>query len=143
MKNFFLGTFFVVFFSCSKDDGNSEKQLTPSHENFVGDWEYFSIVRSNGSEEPYPHRCSTNKDYSHIVLNTTITSHYYYQDCATNQWNCNNYYFEGDRIRNCFPEFDDARVASLTASTMRLEYDEDRNFGAINGTVRGLILKKR
>ncbi|MBN8641132.1 MAG: hypothetical protein J0L86_04900 [Flavobacteriales bacterium] len=143
MKKILFFLVFISITSCNKDDDNSERQLTPNHENFVGDWEYTSIIRSNGAEEQYPHRCSTSKDYSHIVLNTTITSHYYYQDCATTQWNCNNYFFEGNRIRNCFPEFDDARVTSLTASTMRLEYDEDRNFGAITGNVRGLILKKR
>lgn len=140
-KIFFI-LIIAFFISCNNDD-DSEKQLTPNHENFVGDWEYSAIIRANGSEEPYPHRCSTNKDYAHIILNTTITSHYYYQDCATTQWNCNNYFFEGNRIINCFPEFDDARVTSLTATTMRLEYDEDRNFGAISGNVRGLILKKR
>ncbi len=144
MNNKILLSIIMLFlFSCNKDNYNSEKQLTPNHETMVGDWEYTTIIRANGSEESYPIRCSINKDYAHIILNTKITAHIYGSDCIDEPWSCDNYYFEGNRIINCFPEFDDARVTSLTATTMRLEYDEDRNFGAISGNVRGLILKKR
>lgn len=129
--------------SCSKDDDSSERQLTPNHENMVGEWVYTTIIRANGTEESYPQNCATKKDFAKILSNTTIITTNHDQNCTEMYWNCNNYYFQGNRIINCFTEFNDARVTSLTATTMKLEYDDIRNFGSITGTVKGLILKKR
>lgn len=134
---------FFSLLSCSKDDDNSENQLDLNYQNMVGNWEFTTIIRSNGSEESYPHRCSTNKDYVNIVLNTTITSYYYYPNCIAAQFDCDNYYFQGNQIKNCFEEFNNAHVTYLTASTMKLEYDTDMNFGGVTGTFRAVILKKR
>lgn len=143
MKKIFICILFFSLFSCSKDDDNSENQLDLNYQNMVGNWEFNTIVRSNGSEEIYPHRCSTNKDYVNIVLNTTITSYYYYPNCIAAQFDCDNYYFQGNQIKNCFEEFNNAHVTSLTASTMKIEYDTEVSFGAITGNIKSVILKKR
>ncbi|MCL9804604.1 hypothetical protein NAT51_03665 [Flavobacterium amniphilum] len=129
--------------SCSKDDDSSEKQLKPNFKNMVGDWVYTTIIRADGTEEPYNHWCSTNKDYAHIIENTEINSHYYNPTCEIQDWNCDNYYFNGNRIISCFEEFNNARVTSLTSTTMKLEYDDNKVFGSVSGVARGLILKKQ
>lgn len=132
--------------SCSKNDDNvdsSEKQLTPNHQNMAGDWNYSSVTKTDGTQVPYVGFCSTNKDYAHIIVNTRIDSHYYYDMCVHQQSTCDNYYFEGNRIKSCFEEFNNARVTYLTSTTMKLEYDEDKVFGSLGFPVRGLILVKR
>ncbi|MBP6754914.1 MAG: hypothetical protein KA210_02105 [Bacteroidia bacterium] len=134
----------LSFFSCSKsDDDNSEQQLTPNFQNMVGDWEYTTVIKADGSQIPYVHMCSTNKDYAHIIANTKITASFYNPSCQISYSNCDGYYFDGNRIISCFEEFGNARVTSLTASTMKLEYDEDKVFGSLTVQARGLILKKR
>jgi hypothetical protein len=142
-KSFLIVLLSIAFISCSKDDDSSERQLTPNHENMVGEWVYTTIIRANGTEESYPQNCSTKKDFAKILLNTTIVTTNHDFNCTEMYWNCNDYYFQGNRIISCFTEFDDARVTSLTATTMKLEYDDVRNFGSITGMVKGLILKKR
>lgn len=132
--------------SCSKNDddiNSSEQQLTPNHQNMAGDWVYTTAIKTDGSQAPYVNFCSTNKDYAHIIVNTEIVSHYYDDICQHNQSTCDNYYFEGNRVKSCFEEFNNARVTSLTSTTMKLEYDEDKAFGSLTFPVRGLILVKR
>jgi hypothetical protein len=135
----------VSLFSCSKndDDNGGEQQLALNYENMSGDWDYTTVIKADGSEIPYLHRCSINKDFAHIESNATIKSRYYNQICEMQENNCDGYYFNGNRIINCFDDFSNARVTSLTATTMKLEYDEDKSFGSIAVVARGVILKKR
>lgn len=142
-KLFYLLLFLPIVLSCNKDDDSSERQLTPNHENMVGEWVYTTIIRADGSQENYPDRCATKRDYAKILYNTTIITTNYDQNCTEAYSNCNSFFFEGNRIKNCFGEFNNARITSLTSTTMKLEYDDLRNFGSFTGTVKGLILKKR
>ncbi|CAM3894790.1 Lipocalin-like domain-containing protein [Flavobacterium branchiophilum] len=134
----------LSFIACSKSDADStEKQLTPNYQNMVGDWVYTTVIKADGSQAPYVHSCSTNKDFAHIIANTKITSYYYNPFCTEQEYNCNGYYFEGIKIMSCFNDFNEARVTSLTSTTMRLDYDQDKAFGSLTYYARGLILKKR
>ena len=140
-KLILLITISISFFACSNDDDSSE--LKPNFKNMAGDWVYTTAIKADGSQIPYEQLCSTNKDYAHIIENTEITSHYYYPTCETEQSNCDNYYFNGNKIISCFEEFNNARVTSLTSTTMKLEYDDNKSFGSLSTSVRGLILKKQ
>jgi hypothetical protein len=41
-----------------------------------------------------------------------------------------------------FDDFSNARVTSLTATTTKLEHDEDKSFGSIAVVARGYIKKR-
>ena len=129
-KKFSLLVIAISFLSCSKSD-NSERQLTPNYQNMVGDWVYTTIIKNDGTQIPYEHWCSTNKDYALIIENTKITAYFYNPTCQISLSNCDAYYFNGNRIISCFEEFGNARVTSLTATTMKLEYDENKSFGSV------------
>lgn len=143
-KTILLLVVVLSFIACSKsDEDNSEKQLEVNYQNMTGDWVYTTVIKTDGSQMPYEHWCSSNKDYAHIITNTKITAYFYNPVCSYQVYNCDNYYFNGNRIISCYDAFEDARVTSLTATTMKLEYDEDTVFGSLAVPVRGLILIKR
>lgn len=139
----FLFISLFTLLSCNKDDDSSERQLTVNYENMSGDWEYKTIIRPNGSEEAYPVRCETYKDFIRITLNASMTSYNYYSNCVGTSHSWDGYYFEGNMIKNGIDDFDEARVTSLTSTTMRVEYDTPTNVGTVEGLVKVLILKKR
>jgi hypothetical protein len=128
-KLILLFTVAITLVSCSKsDDDNSEKQLTPNFQNMVGDWKFTSIIRP---------------DHAVIIYNTKITTVIHNISCSFQSDPCDNYYFDGNRIINCLEVFNNARVISLTSTTMKIEYDNPRYFGPIIGAgAKGVIFTK-
>lgn len=135
----------LSFLSCSKneDGDSSEKQLTRNYQNMSGKWYYASIIRPNGSTDPYVHFCTTQKDYSNITPVGIIKAYHYDAGCVSEINTCDSYYFDGNTIRLCFEDFSGGRVTSLTATTMKVEFDDARSFGSISGPgAKGIILTK-
>jgi hypothetical protein len=135
-------TLTTLLFSCSKSD-DGEKQLEVNKTNMAGDWLYTTVIQPDGKQIPYVNLCSTKKDYVNIIVYSKINAYFYYPDCVPYVSTCNSYYFEGNKIISCFEEFGDAKVVSLTAKTMQLEYDSNKTFGSLTGPARGLILTKK
>lgn len=144
MRRLILFATTIIFLSCSKsNDDHSEKQLTPNYQNMVGTWKFSSIVRPDGTVESYIGSCATNNDNTVITANTKITTNIYYSSCNLQADPCENYYFEGNQIKNCLQVFNNARVTSLTSTTMKIEYDEARTFGPVVGVgAKAVILTK-
>ncbi|MFY8160148.1 MAG: hypothetical protein ACOVNU_02370 [Candidatus Kapaibacteriota bacterium] len=143
-KLILLFTLAIVSLSCSKsDDDNSEKQLTPNFQNMVGDWKFTSVIRPDGTIDPYIGTCTTKEDHAVIIYNTKITTYIHDISCSFQSDPCDNYYFDGNRIINCLEVFNNARVTSLTSTTMKIEYDNPRYFGPIIGAgAKGIIFTK-
>jgi len=127
--------------SCSSDSSN--KELTVNYKNMVGVWVYTTVIKSDGTEIPYNHLCSTNKDYASITSFLAISSYFYVPSCDSNFEICTDYGLDGNKLLNCNEAFQYARVTSLTTTTMKLEYDQYTLFGSLVEPPKGLILKKR
>lgn len=137
MKKIILLLVTLSLLSCSKNEDSipdtSEKQLTPNAQNMVGIWYYNSIIRANGTTASYVSFCSTKRDYADIISYKKINKHQFFQDCAEGITTCDDYWIDGNRIRSCFDDFNNGRIVSLTATTMKIEYDDVRVFGSIVG----------
>jgi len=133
----------IVFVSCSKNDDNSEKQLNLTFQNMSGVWNFKSYIKPNGETVNYVGQSATLIDHAEILPTAKITTSFYYPNGVAQIEPCYGYYFDGNRIKNCLQVFDDARVTSLTSTSMKLEYDTPRSFGTIYGDgAKALILTK-
>ena len=144
-KTFLFLTALTLVFSCSKSNNEdaATKELPRNFQNMVGNWEFTSVIKTNGTQIAYPHRCTTTKDYINIIANTTMTIYSYQTTCSVQTDNsCNNYYFVGDVIKNC-NSFDDATVVSLTATTLRVRFPTTSQFAGIPDDVTNVIFTKR
>lgn len=147
MKKVILLLITLSILSCSKNDEGSvdasEKQLSLNFQNVSGKWYYSSIIKPNGATVAYTNLCSTNKDYADFFVYRKITSHRFFQDCGEGISDCYDYWFDGNRIKSCSDDFNNGRVTSLTATTMKIEFDDVRSFGGISSDgAKALILTK-
>ncbi|WP_268849200.1 hypothetical protein [Flavobacterium aestivum] len=147
-KVIIIVTLTLSLLSCSKNDDNNvsnpvEQQLTPNYTNIAGRWYYTSIVRPNGTTDPYVSSCSGKRDYADIFTYRKITKHRFFSDCDEGTTDCIDFYLNGITIKSCFEDFDNGRIIYLTPTTMKIEYDNVIYFGSIVGDgAKALILTK-
>ena len=143
-KILILAIIVLVLFSCSKSENKdtATAQLTPTYQTMAGDWEFVTIVHTNDSQIAYPHKCTTKKDFIHIITNTKISVYYNQTDCTTQiDGSCDGYYFDGNIIKNC-NNFNDAKIISLTATTLQVQFSSPDFFAAIPTAAKGVIFRK-
>lgn len=134
----------MMFSSCSSDDdGNLPLTLG----NISGNWKVESVVKPDGTIEPYVNSCNQQSDYIQFYTYYKMEFHQFNTDCEPSYMyeTCTDYYFlEGGIISNC-GNLVDGKVTVLKRNKMQIDYEEVRNFPYFDNNlvqVEGIILTR-
>ena len=114
----------VLLLSCSKD---GDSTLPLSYQNLAGNWNYKSIIRTDGTIVPYVRICSTKANWVEIFPSSKIITYNYNSNCV-DSYNYGTSYYTFDaatnRIYAPFGFFDETIVKNLTRTSFILEFKE-------------------
>jgi len=123
MKKLILLLSIVLLVSCSKSDDDSPKTLPLTYQNLVGQWNFKTVIRANGTEVPFVGQCPTQTDYIEAFSYGQISRYNYYQDCTTTAYTYNYYIFPNNFVTASGDPFSDVTITNLTANSFRIEYN--------------------
>ncbi len=145
-KTFLALVVTLTFLGCSKNDDDTPKELAVNYQNMAGNWDLSSIIQANGNVVSYQGLCTTKRDFFKITLQYDITEEHYSPNCSSigNSIDSDGYFIEGILIKNANGVFTDAKITSLTANTMKIEYDQQKSYGYFSTyeQVKGAILTR-
>jgi hypothetical protein len=149
-KLFLIWAAAATLLSCSKTpEDPATKELEINYQNIKGKWIFTTKINPNGSTTPCVFDCPSMPDFAKMSQNAyhEIDVVIANQNCDVYfNSNCDRYLFDGNRIINANNSefFENARITSLTATTLKIEYDNVRTFGAgINQNSIGFIFTKQ
>jgi hypothetical protein len=126
MKKIILVTALLgIVLSCSKDDKSDTLEVSP--QNYNGFWYMDKVIKADGTIEPYIHLCPTNRDRVEYY-NFGVRNYNFYDNCNPQYDDipCSQYQLIDNRISQCNYKFNG--TYTLTATTLRIDYDEVTNF---------------
>jgi hypothetical protein len=144
MKKIILVTALLgLVLSCNKDNDKSDT-LDASPQNLRGFWYIDKVIKADGSIEPYTHLCPTNRDRVEYY-NFGVRNYIFYDNCDPqyDDLSCSPYQLIDSRMSQCNYKFNG--TYTLTATTLRIDYDEVTNFlpPANNlDNIKGIILSR-
>ena len=140
-----LSLLILIVVACSKKDDDTNGNIAITKNTVYGNWIISEIIRPDGTIVPYPHQCSTQKDYIFFDF-IDIYMHRFKTNCEEyNIYNCDDYFLLDNKITGCDYVFD-GTIIEFTSQKMRLEYDEvipSNNFINPIGDVKGFIFIKQ
>lgn len=140
-----LFTAVTVLISCSRDSDSNEEV---TYQNLAGKWNFKSIVKGDGSIAPFVGKCPGKTDYMEIFTYRKIITYNYNYDCVNlENHGCTDFTLtEDDRFNSCSFFFQDATIKNLTATSLKLEFDEPQDLGDIDlptTNVKAVIFEKQ
>jgi hypothetical protein len=136
----------IIFSSCSSDSDSGNLPITL--QNIAGNWKIKSVVKSDGSIEPYINLCVQNPDY--IKFYTYLKLEFYKYNNVCELFGifevCDNLSFTEDGyLVNC-TSLTNGKITKLTRTEMQIDYEETRTLPYQSNNmdqINGIILEKQ
>jgi hypothetical protein len=136
----------VFISSCSKDEDSTTKQLPLTYESFTGRWDFSQIQKTDGSFVTFEGRCSSKKDYIVFSSNGKITRFTHGINCNDPLGNIetDDYFFEGNKMKNSGFLFNGAIVKEITANKFYVEFPNNNSLNDFSRYefVKGIVFTR-
>ncbi len=136
---------FGILLSCDSDD--KKETLKVSYRNLSGIWYLKSVIKEDGSVEPYIHICPENRDFVQFYPYDRVDINFHFScDIPPYLDGCGDYIlFSDDRkIDFCSPYFN-GNISKFTATELQIDYGEVRHFANRDNNfeiAKGIILSR-
>lgn len=120
----------IMILSCSNSD-TVKPQREVLYSDIAGIWYFKSVIKLDGTIEPYVNVCSTKKDYIEIFTYGKAVGYVYYPDCTGKSENgsCSQLLlYDINKINACSSTFD-GTITTLTKTEMRIDYNGEQHPG--------------
>ncbi len=120
----------IMVLSCSNSD-TVKPQAEILYKDIAGIWYFKSVIKLDGTIEPYIHLCSAKKDNLEILTYGKVIGTVNYSDCVNKSDNgsCGQLLlYDINKINNCSGTLD-GTITTLTKTEMRIDYNGEQHPG--------------